>query len=142
MIFTILGSPCHRDTASYKKVQQSLRYMNDSQPESAPIEIDVQSVKSMLDNATDFLLIDCREVSEHEHCRIEGSQLIPMNETPDRVSEIEAHSSKPIVVHCHHGGRSMQVVNWLRANGFPQAQNMVGGIEAWSCEIDPSVPRY
>jgi rhodanese-related sulfurtransferase len=116
--------------------------MSNSQASSTPIEIDVQSVKSLMDSETEFLLLDCREVSEHEHCRIEGSQLIPMNETPDRVAEIEAHSSKPIVVHCHHGGRSMQVVNWLRANGFPQAQNMVGGIEAWSCEVDPSVPRY
>jgi len=116
--------------------------MSDSQPDSAAIEIDVQSVKSLIDSETDFLLIDCREVSEHEHCRIEGSQLIPMNETPDRLSEIEAYQAKPIVVHCHFGGRSLQVVNWLRANGFPQAQNMTGGIDAWSCQIDQAVPRY
>ena len=116
--------------------------MNDSQPDPPPVEIDVQSVKSLMESETEFLLIDCREVSEHEHCRIEGSQLIPMNETADRFSEIEVHAAKPVVVHCHHGGRSLQVVNWLRANGVPHAQNMVGGIEAWSCEIDPSVPRY
>lgn len=116
--------------------------MNNSPSDDTPIEIDVQSVKSLLDSKSDFLLIDCREVAEHQHCRIEGSQLIPMNETPDRLAEIEAHSGKPIVVHCHHGGRSLQVVNWLRANGFPNAQNMTGGIEAWSNEIDPAVPRY
>ena len=116
--------------------------MNDFQSDQPFIEIDVQSVKSLLDSDTDFLLIDCREVAEHQHCCIEGSQLIPMNETPDRLAEIEAHSGKPIVVHCHHGGRSLQVVNWLRANGLPQAQNMTGGIEAWSNEIDDSVPRY
>lgn len=116
--------------------------MSDSQPEPAAIEIDVQSVKSLIDSETEFLLIDCREVSEHEHCRIEGSQLIPMNETPDRLSEIEVHQSKQIVVHCHHGSRSLQVVNWLRANGISHAQNMTGGIEAWSCQIDATVPRY
>ena len=116
--------------------------MNDSQTDEPSVEIDVQAVKSLLDSKIDILLIDCREVSEHEHCRIEGSQLIPMNETPDRLAEIEPHSGKPIVVHCHHGGRSLQVVNWLRANGFPNAQNMTGGIEAWSNEIDDSVPKY
>ena len=116
--------------------------MSDSQPDSAPIEIDVQSVKALMDSETEFLLIDCREVAEHEHCRIEGSQLIPMNETPERLSEIEVHAAKPVVVHCHHGGRSLQVVNWLRANGIPHAQNMTGGIDAWSCQIDQAVPRY
>lgn len=116
--------------------------VNDSQPSGVPIEIDVQSVKSLLDGDTDILLIDCREVSEHDHCRIEGSQLIPMNETPTRISEIAASAAKSVVVHCHHGGRSLQVVNWLRANGIPHAQNMTGGIDAWSCEIDSAVPRY
>ncbi len=116
--------------------------MNNSPSDNIPVEIDVQSVKLLIDSETDFLLVDCREVAEHQHCRIEGSRLIPMNETPDRLAEIESHVGKPIVVHCHHGGRSLQVVNWLRANGVPNAQNMTGGIEAWSNEIDPAVPRY
>ena len=116
--------------------------MSDNQQDVPPIEIDVQSVKTLLDGPTDLLLIDCREVSENQHCRIEGSLLIPINETPERVEQIAAHKNQPIVVHCHHGGRSLQVVNWLRANGVPQAQNMTGGIEAWSCEIDSTVARY
>ena len=116
--------------------------MSDTPSSDTPVEINVQSVKSLLDSGDELLLIDCREVAENQHCRIEGSQLIPMNETPDRLSEIEAHADKPVVVHCHHGGRSLQVVNWLRANGVEHAQNMTGGIEAWSNEIDPSVPRY
>lgn len=107
-----------------------------------PLEIDVQSVKSMLDRGTDFLLVDCREPDEYQHCRIQGSVLIPMNDTPLRLGEIERHSGKPIIVHCHHGKRSLQVVSFLRKNGLANAQSMAGGIDAWSCEIDPTVPRY
>ena len=109
---------------------------------SIPIEIDVHEVKRLLDSQADFLLIDCREASENEYCRIEGSRLIPMNETPDRINELERHRDSRIIIHCHHGGRSFQVVQWLRSQGFHQAQNMTGGIESWSQSIDPSVPRY
>ena len=106
------------------------------------LEIDVESVKKLIDGQSDFLLIDCREPNEHEFCRIESAKLIPMNQTPERVAELEAHRDSQIVVHCHHGGRSMQVVQWLRDQGFHGAQNMTGGIEAWSQTVDPEVPRY
>ena len=96
----------------------------------------------MLDSEAQCLLIDCRETSENEFCRIEGSQLIPMNETPDRINEIEPHRESPIIVYCHHGGRSLYVVQWLRSQGFTQAQNMSGGIDVWSQAIDPTIPRY
>jgi len=107
-----------------------------------PLELDVQAVKAMQDSGDPFLLIDCREASEYEHVKIEGSVHIPMNETPARIAELEPHQDGPIVVHCHHGGRSMRVTQWLRSNGFPQAQNMAGGIDAWSLQIDTSLPRY
>lgn len=107
-----------------------------------PIEIDVESVKNLIDSQADFLLIDCRQPDEHQFCRIESAKLIPMNETPSRVEELEPHRESQIVVHCHHGGRSMQVVQWLRSQGFSGAQNMTGGIEAWSQIVDPEVPRY
>ena len=109
---------------------------------SVPIEINVHEVKRLLDSQSDFLLIDCRESFENEYCRIEGSWLIPMNETPDRIDELEPHRDSRIIIHCHHGGRSFQVVQWLRNQGFHYAQNMTGGIESWSQSIDPSVPRY
>jgi len=113
-----------------------------SENKMTPIEIDVQAVKQLLDESPDFLLIDCREENEYEYCHIEGSVLIPMNETPNRVSELESKKDSPIVVHCHHGGRSLQVVQWLRSQGFSKAQNMTGGIDVWSQLIDPNVPRY
>lgn len=110
------------------------------------IEISVQAVSELLkqsDSADQkFLLIDCREPGEHEHCRIEGAQLIPMNEIPDRLSEFESHRDQTLIIHCHHGGRSLRVVEYLRANGFLTAQNMTGGIDVWSQQIDESVPRY
>jgi rhodanese-related sulfurtransferase len=111
-------------------------------PGNLPLEIDVQSVKSMLDKADDFLLVDCREQDEFNHVRIAGSTFIPMGQIPARIGELEAHRGRRIVVHCHHGGRSLQVTHWLRGQGFDDVQSMAGGIDDWSLEIDPSLPRY
>jgi rhodanese-related sulfurtransferase len=93
-------------------------------------------------SGTDVLLLDCREPDEHATARIEGARLIPMRDIPERLAELEPWRSKPIVVHCHHGMRSLRVAQFLRDNGFDRAQSMRGGIEAWSLEVDPGVPRY
>lgn len=106
------------------------------------LEVDVHAVKQMLDAKTPFLLIDCREAGEVATCKIDGSIHIPMQQIPARIAEIEPHKGTPIVVHCHHGGRSMRVTQWLRQQGFQSAQNMAGGIDDWSQRIDPAVPRY
>jgi rhodanese-related sulfurtransferase len=81
-----------------------------------------------------------REPDEHAAARIEGAAFIPMRDVPARASELDP--SGRIVVFCHHGMRSAMVVDWLRRNGFPGAVNLAGGIDAWSREVDPSVPRY
>jgi rhodanese-related sulfurtransferase len=107
-----------------------------------PLEIDVHCVKALVDGGEEFLLLDCREPEEFNFARIPNSKLIPMQQIPGRVQELEAMRDKRIVVHCHHGGRSLRVTNWLRQQGFTQAQNMAGGIDDWSVQIDPSVPRY
>jgi rhodanese-related sulfurtransferase len=107
-----------------------------------PLEIDVQVVKAMLDAGEDLLLLDCREESEHATARIAGSTLLPMNQIPQRLGELEPHRERAIVVHCHHGGRSMRVTQWLRQQGFTNVRKLTGGIDAWSLAIDPSVPRY
>jgi len=116
--------------------------MSLSSQSPVPTEIDVDSVKKLIDDQADFLLIDCREPNEHKFCCIASAKLIPMNQTPERISELETHRDSPIVVHCHHGRRSLQVVQWLRSQGFHGAQSMAGGIEAWSQAVDPNVPRY
>ncbi len=110
--------------------------------QALPIEIDVQSVKALLDAETLPLLLDCREQEEYDLVRIQGTRHIPMNEIPSRIAELGEFQSQQIVVHCHLGGRSLQVVQWLRSQGFDHAQNMTGGIDAWSIEIEPGLPRY
>lgn len=109
---------------------------------SAPLELDCKAVKAKLDAGEKFLFLDCREQSEYDTARIPGTVLISMRELPDRVGELEAHRESAIIVHCHHGGRSMRVTNWLRQQGFAQATNLAGGIDEWSQTIDPSIPRY
>ena len=107
-----------------------------------PIEIDVRTVKQMLDSGEKFIFLDCREPGEVATAKIHGTMHIPMREIPARLNELEANKVDRIVVHCHHGGRSQRVTHFLRQQGFEQAQNMSGGIDAWSLEIDPTVPRY
>jgi rhodanese-related sulfurtransferase len=107
-----------------------------------PLDIDVRAVKQMLDQGQKFVLLDCREANEVATARIAGSLHIPMREIPARLSELDAHKAGRVVVHCHHGGRSLRVTHFLRQQGFEQVQNMAGGIDAWSLEIDPTVRRY
>lgn len=107
-----------------------------------PLEIDCRAVKKQLDAETDLLLVDCREADEHATASIAGAVLLPMSEIADRLRELEPYRQRQIVVHCHHGGRSLRVTRWLRQQGFTLTQNMAGGIDQWSQEIDPSVPRY
>jgi rhodanese-related sulfurtransferase len=88
----------------------------------------------------DPVLLDVRELAELEICQIEGSQHIPMHLIPMRCAEIDA--ARDVVVICHHGGRSMQVASFLKHHGFSHVANIAGGIDAWSREVDPAVPRY
>ncbi len=111
-------------------------------PTELPIEIDVATVSAMRANGDDFLLLDVREEDEYAIAKIEGSMLMPMSELRERVSELQPYRDQLIIVHCHHGGRSMQVTQALRNNGFNKVQNMAGGIDQWSQDIDPAVNRY
>ena len=109
---------------------------------TAPLEMDCRAVKAWLDSGTSFLFLDCREPDEYSTAHIAETTLIPMSQLTDRVVELEPHRNDAIVVHCHHGGRSLRVTNWLRNQGFAHVSNMAGGIDEWSQQIDPSVPRY
>jgi rhodanese-related sulfurtransferase len=110
--------------------------------DSLPVEIAPTEVKGMLDGKADFLMLDCREADEHAAAHIAQAVLLPMSELTERVSELEPHKNRRIVVHCHRGGRSLRVANWLRQQGFAGAQSMKGGIDQWAVEIDPTLPRY
>jgi adenylyltransferase/sulfurtransferase len=107
-----------------------------------PLEISCHAVKAKLDAGESLLLLDCREKDEYAVAKIEAATPLPMSELAARIAELEAYRDRPIVVHCHLGGRSLRVVHWLRAQGFSQAQSMAGGIDSWSETIDRSVPRY
>ena len=104
-------------------------------------EITVQELKEKLDNKENFVFIDVRENDEYELCRIEGSTLIPLSEFEDR-AEAELKLEDEIVIHCHHGGRSMRACQYLEDLGFEDTTNVVGGIEAWSLNIDSKITRY
>ena len=107
-----------------------------------PLEIDCRSVQAKLDQKADFLLLDCREKTEYDTVHIAAATLLPMSEMQARVAELEAHKNREIVVHCHHGGRSLRVTNWLRQQGFPNVKSMSGGIDEWATAIDTTLPRY
>jgi rhodanese-related sulfurtransferase len=112
-----------------------------------PLEVSPQEVKRRLDAsiaAGEALhLIDCREPHEFQLARIEGAELIPMRGIPAEVTALETRAEKStLVVYCHHGVRSLRVVQWLREQGIDSCQSMSGGIDAWSLAIDPAVPRY
>ena len=113
-----------------------------SEQAELPIEIDVLAVNTMQQNQEEFLLLDVREQNEYDIARIDGSVLLPMSELRLRLEELEPHQDSRIVVHCHHGGRSMQVTRALRDRGYAKVQNMAGGIDAWTLQIDSSVARY
>lgn len=113
-----------------------------STPHALPLEIDVKSVQELRTAGEPFLLLDVREPGEFATAQIAGAQLIPMQQIPARLNELEPYRNSRIVVQCHHGGRSLRVTHYLRSQGFDQAQNMAGGIDAWSQEIDQAVPRY
>lgn len=107
----------------------------------APLEVSCQEVKSLLDERADLMLIDCREPQEHEVVKLSAAVLIPMQEIPSRREQIVSREGR-VIVYCHHGMRSANTAQWLRANGVPEAQSMAGGIDQWALEIDPSLPRY
>ena len=103
-------------------------------------EATVEELKTRLDRQDPFLLLDVREPREFEICRIPGSVLIPLNELPSRLSELEGRGE--MIVHCRSGVRSGKAVRLLRESGFGGARNLTGGILAWIDQIDPSLPKY
>jgi rhodanese-related sulfurtransferase len=104
------------------------------------LEILPRDVKQRLDQGEKLLLVDVREPQEYAICHIEGSVLIPMGTIPANLQKLDTDDD--VICFCHHGMRSMDVANWLRSQGVKSAKSMAGGIDRWSVEIDPKVPRY
>jgi len=107
------------------------------------LETSPQEVQQRIDAGEPLIMIDVREPEEVAITRIEGAALIPMRSIPASVQQLEAKAGEAtLIVFCHHGVRSLNVVHWLREQGVPACQSMAGGIDAWSALVDPSVPRY
>ena len=108
--------------------------------EEAMPTMSTHELKQKMDAREPFELIDVREAFEYEIARIDGAKLIPLGEIAERVSELQRE--RPIVVHCHSGRRSAEAVRLLQQRGFANVYNLEGGIDAWSDQIDSSVPKY
>jgi rhodanese-related sulfurtransferase len=110
---------------------------------SVALEVTPQQIEQRTAAGEKLNFIDVREPVEWNLARIEGAELVPMGTVPAALQQLEARSDEgPLIVYCHHGVRSLQVVHWLREQGLEACQSMTGGIDRWSREIDPAVPRY
>lgn len=108
-------------------------------------EVTPRQTRDAIRSEPNTLLLDCRRLDEHQLTRIEGAVHIPMDQIERRADELvddDDDKSRPIIVHCHHGMRSLRVAATLRAMGFSQVRSMAGGIDLWSIDIDPAVKRY
>ena len=103
-----------------------------------PLEVDVATAARLQREGA--LLLDVREPFEVATAAIPGSRHVPMRQIPESLPELPR--DRRILVQCHHGGRSLRVTQFLRANGFTQVSNVAGGIDAWAVEVDPTLTRY
>lgn len=104
-------------------------------------EITVRDLVDLLaEPSTAPRVLDVREPWELALARVEMTVDIPMGQIPDRLGELDP--SETMVVMCHHGNRSRQVAIFLKQRGFSRVINLAGGIDAWSTEVDPAIPRY
>ena len=104
-------------------------------------EITAPELKARMDAGDDIQLIDVRQPDEYAFARIDGAKLIPLGEVIARIGEIDAN--RETVIHCKMGGRSARAIEALQQSGFTgNLKNLVGGITAWSNDVDPRVPKY
>ena len=100
-----------------------------------------QEVKDLIDNSKNKpFILDVREQWEYDICHIKDSVHIPMGKIADNDGDLKIDDT--IVVVCHHGIRSRMVAKYLITKGFVNVINLTGGIDAWSNNVDPSMPKY
>ncbi|MEQ1644157.1 MAG: rhodanese-like domain-containing protein [Pyrinomonadaceae bacterium] len=104
-------------------------------------EITASELKARIDAGEDIQLIDVRQPDEYAFAHIAGAKLVPLGEVIARMGEIDP--TRETVIHCKMGGRSARAIEALKQRGFAGSlSNLVGGITAWSNDVDPSVPKY
>ena len=104
------------------------------------LEITPEELKGLMDSHKPVKIIDVRELHEHDICHIPGAKLLPLSEFVQRIGELD--SADELVLHCHHGVRSMKALELLRSAGFRKVKSLKGGIDAWAETIEPGMPRY
>ena len=104
------------------------------------LQISPKAVSERIARGDRLLLVDVREPWEYDLCRIPGAKLIPLGTLPATLNALLDRDD--VICYCHHGMRSLDAAVWLRQQGVENAKSMAGGIEQWSAEIDPNVPRY
>ncbi len=104
-------------------------------------EITVEELKEKIDKNENFLLLDVREPFEYKVSNL-GGKLIPLGDLMNHLDELEEYKDQEVIVHCRTGGRSARACHILQANGFHNPKNLVGGINSWAREIDPSLQVY
>jgi molybdopterin/thiamine biosynthesis adenylyltransferase/rhodanese-related sulfurtransferase len=112
-------------------------------PETAvsdSIDITPRDYEALRARGEDHVLVDVREPHEHRIAHLEGAVLIPLRTVPDHLKELDR--DRLIVLYCHHGPRSRAALEYLRGQGFTRLKNLKGGLDAWSRDVDPAVPRY
>jgi len=104
------------------------------------LEITPKDVKARLDRGEKLHLVDVREPWEYDLCRIEGAKHVPLGSLA--ASRQTLPDVDEVICYCHHGMRSLDAATWLRFQGIERAKSLAGGIERWSLDVDPNVPRY
>jgi sulfur-carrier protein adenylyltransferase/sulfurtransferase len=107
---------------------------------AADDEITPAALAARLGRGDAPMLLDVREPYEWAIARLPDARLVPMNSLPDVLDTLDP--TKEMIVYCHHGLRSAAAVDWLREQGFGLARNLVGGIDRWTHDVDPSMRRY
>jgi len=102
--------------------------------------ISPKELKARLDKGDRLVLVDVREEWEYSLAKLDNSILIPLGTLPQSLTRLDRDSE--IIAICHHGMRSADATDFLLQQGFPNVKNLVGGIDAWSVQVDVTIPRY
>ena len=105
-------------------------------------QINVRDLAVKLAAREPVYFVDVRQPWEHEIAALPNSVVLPLDELMNRLGELQPADGALVVVYCHHGIRSQLAAEFLSRQGFKRIRNLVGGIDAWSMEVDPSTPRY
>jgi rhodanese-related sulfurtransferase len=109
---------------------------------AVPRQISVHDLAAKLEAKEPVYLLDVRQPWEHKTAALAGGILIPLQQLAGRAAEVHPPAEALVVVYCHHGIRSLSGAALLESCGLTKVVSLAGGIDAWSLEIDPQVPRY